>query len=239
MVSLAVAQGPLRFELKRVEKKTPTCVISFEYPEIISAASPQARDRINTGILRVLLRQSDWPGSDSGFRSLDAYANAFIEQCAQFQRQPEARGLYQHKLVTILRYTPPILSFRCDAEEDAGGVHPFGSTFFINFETSTGRTVVLADLLREGAFAKLESLAEAEFRRDYKLSSTESLSEQSYSFPGNRFTLNDNFGIGERDVVFLFNPNEIGPGVMGATEVKIALPLTRQLLKPDWNLEKR
>jgi hypothetical protein len=26
---------------------------------------------------------------------------------------------------------------------------------------------------------------------------------------------------------------------MGATGVKIALSLTRQLLKPDWNLEKR
>jgi hypothetical protein len=72
IVYLGVAQGPLRFELKRFEKKTTGCVITFEYPEIISAASPQARDRINAGILRVLLRASDWPAADSGARSLDA-----------------------------------------------------------------------------------------------------------------------------------------------------------------------
>lgn len=235
MAHLGVAQGPLRFELKRVEKKTTACLITFEYPEIISAASPQARDRINAGILRVLLRRSDWPGVDSGFRSLDAYANAFLDHCAQFQSRPEARELYEHKRVTIFRYTPPILSFRCDADEDAGGVHPFGTTFLINFESSTGKTVLLADLLREGALPKLESVAEAKFRRDHNLSSTESLSEQSYNFPGDRFRLNDNFGIGERELVFLFNTYEIGPGAMGATEITIPYPL-RDLIKPELHL---
>jgi len=136
MCFFAIAQGPLRFELKRIEKKTTRCVITFVYPEVISAASPQARDRMNAGILRVLLRRSDWPAPDSGFRSLEAYANDFMTFCAS-----EGRPLYQHKRVTIFRYTPPILSFRCDAEEDAGGVHPFGTTFFVNFESRTGRVI--------------------------------------------------------------------------------------------------
>jgi hypothetical protein len=238
-VSLTVAQGPLRFELKRVEKKTKGCVITFEYPEIISAASPQVRDRINDGILRVLLRRSDWPGSDSGFRSLDVYANAFLKECADFQRGPGARELYRHKFVTIFRYAPPFLSFKCDADEDGGGVHPFGTIFFVNFESSTGKTVVITDLLREGALAKLESVAEANFRRHNKLSSTESLSKQSYTFPDDRFRLNDNFGIGEKKLIFLFNPYEIGPGALAATEIRIAYPLIRDLLKPDLELERR
>ena len=136
MCFLVVAQGPLRFELKRIEKKTTRCVVTFEYPEVISAASPQARDRINAGILRVLLRRSDWPAPDSGFRSLEAYANDFLTFCAS-----ESRPLYQHKRVMIFRYTPPILSFRFDAHEDAGGVHPFGTTFFVNFESRTGQVI--------------------------------------------------------------------------------------------------
>ena len=233
IVSLGRTQGPLRFELKRVEKKTTGCVITFEYPEIISAASPQARDRMNAGILRVLLRRSDWPAPDSGVRSLDAYADAF---CAEFQKGPQARELYQHKLVTIFRYTPPILSFRCEAREDGGGVHPFGTTLFVNFENSTGKTVAITDLIKEGALAELGSIAEAKFRRDYKLSSTESLSEKSYSFPGDRFKLNENFGIGERDLVFLFNTYEIGPGAMGETEIKIPYQQIRNVLKPGLRL---
>jgi hypothetical protein len=238
MVSLGVAQGPLRFELKRVEKKTGACVVTFEYPEIISAASPQVQDRMNAGILRVLLRRSDWPASDSGFRSLDAYADAFLSECAEFQKEPYARGLYQRKFVTIFHYTPPFLSFRCDADEDAGGVHPFGTTLFVNFESSTGRTVALTDLLREGTLPKLQSVAEAIFRRDHKLSSTESLSQEGYTFPGDRFRLNDNFGLGEEELVFLFNTYEIGPGAMPATEISIAYPLIRDLLKPDLHLER-
>jgi len=237
MVSFAVAQGPLRFELKRLEKKTSTCVITFEFPEIISASSPQARDRMNAGILRVLLRNSSWPGSDSGFRSLDAYADAFIGYCAEFQRGPDPRELYEHKRMTIFRYTPPILSFRSDTDEDGGGVHPFGSTFFVNFESSTGKTIAINDLIREGGLAKLESIAEANFRRDNKLSPTQSLSEQGYGFPGDRFRLNDNFGIGEEELVFFFNSYEIAAGAMGPTEIKIAHPFLRGLLKPDFQLE--
>jgi hypothetical protein len=236
MVYSGIAQGPLRFELKRVEKKTTSCIITFEYPEIISAATPQARDRINAGIRRVLLRHTDWPAHDSGLASIDAYANEFMTYCAEYQKGPQPRELYQHKMVTIFRYTPPVLSFKCDADEDGGGVHPFGTTLFVNFESSTGKTVTLTDLLGEGDLAKFESVAEAKFRRDYKLSLTESLSEQGFGFPGDRFKLNNNFGIGEREVVFLFNTYEIGPGAMGPTELTIPWVFVRDLFRPALHL---
>jgi len=71
IASLADAQGPLRFELKQLERKTPNCVITIEYPEIVSAATPQARDRINAGIRRVLLQHTEWPERDSGLPSVD------------------------------------------------------------------------------------------------------------------------------------------------------------------------
>jgi hypothetical protein len=154
-----------------------------------------------------------------------------MTSCGEPQR--EARDLYEHKVVTIFRYTPPILSFRCDADADAGGVHPFGTTFFVNFESSTGKTIALTDLVREGALAKLASVAEANFRQEYKLSSTESLSERSYSFPSDRFRLNENFGIGERELVFFFNTYEIGPGAMGAAKIEMPYQQLKGLLKID------
>jgi hypothetical protein len=149
--------------------------------------------------------------------------------CAEFQHRPDARGLFEHKRVTIFRYTPPVLSFRIEAEEDGGGVHPFGTTFYANFESSTGKPITMADLVKEGALTNLESLAEATFRREHRFSPTESLAEQSYGFPGNRFRLNDNFGIGEKELVFLFNTYEIGPGTMGETKIK--LPYHYDLVK--------
>jgi uncharacterized protein DUF3298 len=195
---------------------------------------------MNAGILRVLLRQSNWPALDSSARSLDAYANAFLEECEEFhdwaKEKPPDRELYEHKLVTVLRHTPPILSFRCDAEEDGGGAHPFGTILFANFESSTGRAVVLTDLLRESALAKLETVAEENFRHDNKLSPTESLSDNGYNFPGDRFRLNKNFGVGEKNLVFLFNTYEISAGAMDATEVTIPYVQIHDLVKPDLHL---
>jgi hypothetical protein len=235
-VCLAFGQEPLRFELKRFEKKTSSCHVILEYPEITSAASPEARDRMNVGILKLLLRQNSWPASDSGSRSLEEYVNAFFKECTDEQDRPQPHPLYMRKFVTIFRYTPPILSFKCEGDEDAGGVHPFGTILFVNFETSTGQTIALPEVLKEGAFPQLESLAEGIFRRENKLSPGESLSESGYRFHENRFKLNDNFGFGENALVFLFNTYEIGPGAMPATEVTIDYAFVRELLKPGLDL---
>jgi hypothetical protein len=99
------------------------------------------------GNSRLLLRRNNWPATDSGFRSVEAYAADYLKNCEEFQGRP----LYQHKLVTIFRYTPPILSLKFEADEDGGGVHPFGTTWFINVDMSTGRTLGLADIFQPDA----------------------------------------------------------------------------------------
>ncbi|MFN7998009.1 MAG: RsiV family protein [Bryobacteraceae bacterium] len=242
---LSVAQGPLGFELKRVERKTPGCVITFEYPEIVSAASALARDRINAGILQILLRPPQWPPApDSGIRLLEGYVNFFQKQCqgshdwakGTDEGGPVGRALYEHKRVTIFRYTPPILSLRCVAETDAGGVHPYGTTVFLNFEMATGKNVRLSDMLKSGGLAKLESVAEVNFRRDHNLPASEDLSATGFSFPGDRFKLNDNFGVGEDELVFVFNTYEISAGAMGATEIRLPYQVISELLKPEMRL---
>src|SRR6266699_4819210 len=187
LAALAVAQGPLRYETRRIEKNSPGCVVSFEYPEIISAASPEVRDRINAGILGVLLRRTDWPAFDSGVRSLDAYAKTFLNYCEH--NEFENRPWYERKTVKFFRSMLPVFSFQCVAHTDAGGVHPFGTTFYVNFESKTGKPVKLIDILKPGALARLASLAESHFREDHKLSATESLSGTGFNFPSDRFKL--------------------------------------------------
>jgi len=109
----------------------------------------------------------------------------------------------------------------------------FGTTFFVNFHLSTSKMIKLSDLLKEGTFGKIEAIAEASFRRDHNLSPKESLSEESFNFPEDHFRLNDNFGLGQRDLVFLFNTYEIGPGAMGETQIRIPFQSLSGLLKVD------
>jgi len=238
LAALAVAQGPLRYETRQIEKKTPGCVVSFEYPEIISAASPQVRDRINAGILGVLLRRIDWPASDSGVRSVDEYAETFLKNCDQFHNERIGnRAIYERKTVRFFRSTPPVFSFQCVANADAGGAHPLGTTFFVNFESKTGKPVKLIDTFKPGTLARLTSLVESHFREDHKLSATESLSEAAFNFPNDRFKLNDNYGFGDKAMVFHFNTYEIAAGAIGDTEIAIPYTDMRDLLKSGSGLQ--
>jgi hypothetical protein len=91
-------------------------------------------------------------------------------------------------------------------------------------------------MLRPGALARLAFLAEMNFRKDHKLSATESLSESGFNFPGDTFKLNDNYAIGDKALIFLFNTYEIAAGAMGETEVKIPYADMRDLLKPGFGL---
>ena len=233
MASSLSAQGPLRFELKLVEKQAKECVATFEYPEILSAETSEAQARINAGILRVLLRSAAWPVRDSGFESLSAYADGFVKGCGTPQTRPGNVRPYLHKRVTIYRYTPPVLSFKCDSDEDDGGAHPFGTTFFINFNGRTGQSITLKDLVKDGSLPKLEALAESRFRSDRNLSPNESLSAAYYTFPGDQFRLNENFGLGEEQLTFFFNAYEIGPGALGSAKIEIRYPILRSIFKLD------
>jgi len=239
VAALAFAQAPLPYEIRHVEKKSSGCFVSFDYPEITSAAPPEVRDRINAGILEVLLRRSDWPASDSGIRSLDEYANTFVRYCKQVHagsQEFKNRDLYERKTVRFFRFRPPIFSFQCVADADGGGVHPFGTNFYLNFDSQTGRPVKLTGILRSGALTKLESRAESHFRADRKLSATESLSEAGFNFPGDRFKLNDNYGFGDKALVFHFNTYEIAAGAMGDMEIEIPYGDISDLLKSGLNL---
>jgi hypothetical protein len=240
LAAFAVAQGPLRYETRQIEKEAPGCVVSFEYPEIVSAASPEVRDRINAGVLGALLRRSDWPGSDSGVRSLDAYAKTFLKDCEQLHdgsKEFGNRELYERKTVKFFRSTAPVFSFQCVSNADAGGAHPFGATFYVNFESKTGKPVKLIDIFKPGTLARLTSLVESHFREGHKLSATESLSEAGFNFPSDRFRLNDNYGFGDKVMVFHFNTYEIAAGAIGDTEIEIPYADMRHLLKPGSGLQ--
>lgn len=95
---------------------------------------------------------------------------------------------------------------------------------------------MLTDLLKKGALPQLESAVETEFRRARNLSSTDSLLNEGHKFSGGRFRLNDNFGVGERELVFLFNSYEIAAGAAGPTELAIPYQSIGQLLKPELQL---
>ena len=105
-------------------------------------------------------------------------------------------------------------------------------------DSQTGKPVRLIDILKPGALQSLTALAELRLRKDYKLSPTEKLSEAGFNFPDDSFKLNDNFGIGDKELIFHFNTYEIAAGAMGPTEIAIPYMDMRHLLKSGSGLQR-
>jgi hypothetical protein len=118
LLPFAFAQAPLQFQTRNFEKKARGCEVSFQYPEIVSVPTTEAANRINAAILRTLLQKIDWRPADSDARSMDEYADRYLDDCDELRvGLPASRPVYERKIVTNFRATAPVFSFRCDAND--------------------------------------------------------------------------------------------------------------------------
>ena len=58
------------------------------------------------------------------------------------------------------------------------------------------------------------------------------LEDQGLTFPSGHFALNDNYGLGEKTMLF-FNEHEIACLAMGPSFVELPYPETRDLIRPE------
>ena len=137
------------------------------------------------------------------------------------------------KSVKVLRATHPVISLECSDWSDTGGAHGYGNTVYLNFDARSGASVTLSSILKDGSLPRLTTIAEAYFRKMNKLPPTASLAEAGFNFAGDRFKLNDNFGVSEKELFFHFNRYEVAPYYMDETTIAIPLTGIRDLLRPD------
>jgi hypothetical protein len=67
----------------------------------------------------------------------------------------------------------------------------------------------------------LREAGEEEFRAERELGPEVSLEEAGFSFPDNRFSLNDNYGFSKEGIVFFFNGYEVAAYAEGPTAIVI------------------
>jgi len=96
---------------------------------------------------------------------------------------------------------------------------------------ASGKALELSDLLGVGFELELNESAELEFRMAKQIPPSRDLDDEGYFFEGNRFKLNGNFAIMNKSLLFYFNPYEIGPYSLGATELELKLTDYVKLIK--------
>jgi hypothetical protein len=237
MTSLGMAAEPVRIESRHIDRKLPGCGnekegcahVEFTWVEVAGGPAA-ARQRINAGIAAFVANSPDI--------TPEAYAQQFIDGSASAREElPPGVPYVTRRWVKVLRTAPPVFSLECNAYDyTSGGVHGLYGTEYLNFDPVTGERVKLASILKDGAMAQLTAIAEVHFRGEQQLAATAKLEDKGFTFPGGRFALNDNYGFGEKALLFLFNPYEIGPYFMGATLVEIPYTEIRDLIRPGFPL---
>ncbi|NJK29927.1 MAG: DUF3298 domain-containing protein [Acaryochloris sp. SU_5_25] len=83
----------------------------------------------------------------------------------------------------------------------------------------------------KGYAPKLNTIAEKHFRQVRKLAANESLNRAGFWFEKDQFQVNANFAIAPQGLILFFNPYEIGPYVLGSTEIQIPYIELQTLIK--------
>jgi len=112
-----------------------------------------------------------------------------------------------------------------------GGAHGYGSTHFLNFDKDLQQV-----LSPEMLFQDLEGfkrLAEKRFRSQYQVQPEEDLSETGYFFTEDTFTLPQNIGFKNDQLILLYNPYEIASYADGQLILKFDLAEVKDFLKPN------
>lgn len=100
-----------------------------------------------------------------------------------------------------------------------GGAHPNSFSIYLNFIPGKNKVLEAGDMFSD--IKKVTELVEREFRVERELTPESDLSEEGFFLDNGKFFLPAGIGFTKEEVIFHYNPYEIGPYVFGNTEVRI------------------
>ncbi len=230
----------VKYEMRHFEKVFGVCdstsqaclTITADYPEFMLLSAAPAFDSLNEFVTALLL-----PRSDSGARDADLETfsrNMYAEYRQLLEEFPEyAQPWFISKEILVVTDTANLLVMRYYESSYTGGAHPNSSQQYANFDTRTGRRIILDDIMIEGYLQPLTDTAEVIFRAARNLSPSDNLGEAGFWFDNNSFALNDNIGIVATGLIVYYNSYEIAPYAAGPTRLLIPYDKIRHLILDD------
>jgi len=102
-----------------------------------------------------------------------------------------------------------------------GGAHGINQHLTMNFEQSTGRQLMLADIFVPGYERQLSSILQKALCEYVGVDNVKELKNQGYLYSMDMFP-SENFILGEETITFIYNPYEIAPYEKGSIELTVA-----------------
>ncbi|TSE06359.1 DUF3298 and DUF4163 domain-containing protein [Aquimarina algiphila] len=112
-----------------------------------------------------------------------------------------------------------LLSVVMDSYVFTGGAHGYGSISYINIDTKSGKRIANKSLFKD--YDAFVSYAEKVFRTQHKIPEEESINSTGFFFENDVFTLPENIGFTDKEVVLYYNQYEINSYAEGPVELKL------------------
>jgi len=168
------------------------------------------------------------------YNTYQDFTNAFIKNFDDFNKENKDYGQtwFMDGKIEVIAQKPQYLSALITYVNYEGGAHPNSNFTYLNYDPANHKEITLDALFSPEAMPKLTMIAEKIFRKNEKLSATESLKD-SYFFENDKFSLNQNFTITKEGLKFLYNPYEIKAYAFGTTELLIPFAELKDIAKPN------
>lgn len=155
--------------------------------------------------------------SDAKLETVDSIPTAAIGD--------NARMLEKEINVKLLSANSRIASFEVFRYMYGGGAHPIYASTFVNFDLLRSKVLEFADVIQPGKESELLSVVKHNLHNRYGVATDEQLEAASginveaisYALQSPTFYFNGS------NIVFYFNPYEIGPWAIGTVEVPVSV----------------
>jgi hypothetical protein len=241
--STAATPAVLAFQMQTREMTYEDCVagsegctyIRLDYPTVVEAPVGTAVEAVTEAIDSFLVAPFD---QDELPTSVNALMARFLSDFAAFKAsEPKsAQNWFLERKAFVLRSTPNLLSLSFSERSFLGGAHGLATVHYLNLDPVTGERKVLTDLLKEGTLPDATALAETRFRQVRGVVEGTTLKDAGFTFENDAFVLADNFALRDDGLAFYYNPYDVAPYSMGATEIVLRQDELRGLLKPEYAL---
>ena len=232
----------VEYQLKKISENKGPCEangkgekclsIDIQFPVIEKGASVETTEKINEQIKRDILTYAFISEPQDDFDLLVEEMAMEYENILRDNEEYTAGWLLEISS-DIIHQDTAYISTATTVFTYTGGAHPNSLQIYRSYNLMTGEAITLGDILVEGYEPQLNKLAEIEFRMDKRIPPNEPLNEQGFFFEDGQFQLPANFAIMDNTLLFYYNPYEIGPYSMGATELELKLTDYASLIKPN------
>ena len=142
--------------------------------------------------------------------SYQAILNEYPEETVPYEATIDCKLLFQCE---------DFISVSIDSYVYTGGAHGYGGITFINMDTKTGKRFSKKALFKDDSGFK--NYAEKVFRSQNKIPQNQSINSTGFFFEDDMFSLPENIGFTDTNVILYYNPYEISSYADGPIELKL------------------